>query len=84
MQNTAVDLVPTIVKLWDFCYSSKYLHYYCCILIIIIMASVGDDENAAELEFGREFASSSVQCLSNDEVYFLLSKKAPGAAGTNE
>jgi hypothetical protein len=49
------------------------------------MASLGDEENAAELEFGPEFASSNnVQCLSNDEVYFLLSKKAPGGAGMME
>ena len=50
------------------------------------MASIGEEENAAELEFGREFSGqgkeNEVQCLSNDEVYFLLSKKV--VAGNNE
>jgi hypothetical protein len=46
-------------------------------------SSVGDEENAAELEFGPEFASSNlVQCLSNDEVFFLLCKKMENAGAT--
>jgi hypothetical protein len=46
-------------------------------------SSVGDEENAAELEFGPEFASSNlVQCLSNDEVFFLLCKKKENAGAT--
>ena len=47
------------------------------------MTSVGEEENAAELEFGREFTGkeNEVQCLSNDEVYYLLSR---GGGGTNE
>ena len=46
------------------------------------MSSVGDEEeNAAELQFGPEFGND-VQYLTNDEAYFLLSKRPVGTNTT--
>jgi hypothetical protein len=58
----------------------KYLKAY--YFIIRKMSSVGDEEeNAAELQFGPEFGND-VQYLTNDEAYFLLSKRPVGTNTT--
>jgi hypothetical protein len=43
-----------------------------------------EEENAAELEFGPEFKDPSIQYLTNDEVFFLLSKRAEGTGSSSE
>ena len=40
-----------------------------------------EEENAAQLQFGKEF-ENDVQYLTNDEVYFLLTKRAQGVTST--
>ena len=40
-----------------------------------------EEENAAQLQFGKEF-QHDVQYLTNDEVYFLLTKRAQGVTST--
>jgi hypothetical protein len=40
-------------------------------------AVASEEENAGELQFGKEFVDEvEVQCLTNDEVFFLLSKRS--------
>lgn len=41
-----------------------------------------EEENANELQFGDEFAG--VECLTNDEMYFLLSKRQEKGVALNE
>jgi hypothetical protein len=43
-----------------------------------------EEENAAELQFGNEFEGENVQCLTNDEVYFLLLQRNTGTAQSTE
>ena len=49
--------------------------YYIFIIIPIKMHEE-EEENAAELHFGPEFHDRDVQFLTNDEVFWVLSKKA--------
>lgn len=50
--------------------------------VVNMHASTDDEENAIELKFG-DIDFQKVQCLTNDEMYYLLTKRQ--AAGlTNE
>lgn len=42
-----------------------------------------EDENASELQFGDEFANDET-CLTNDEIFYLMSRRLDAKVALNE